>query len=123
MPKSFLRSRSLAFARQRGLCFYCELPMWADSASFFAAKHGITLAQAKQFQCTGEHLLARQDGGDNSESNVVAACRHCNEHRHKYRPASAPSPTTYKEQVLRRLSQGRWFGAQVLRESRTAVRT
>src|SRR4249919_3540196 len=108
MPKSFIRSRSLAFARQRGFCFYCESPIWADSAQCFTTKYRITLAQAKQFQCTGEHLIARQDGGDNSELNVVAACRYCNEHRHKHRPASAPSPTAYKKQVLRRLSRGRW---------------
>ena len=65
MPKSFVRARSLAFARsgQGGLCFYCELPMWAESAPSFATKCRITLADAKQFQCTGEHLRALQDGG------------------------------------------------------------
>jgi 5-methylcytosine-specific restriction endonuclease McrA len=115
MPKSFIRSRSLAFARQGGNCFYCDLPMWTKCADAFASAHRITVAQAKQFQCTGEHLVALQDGGTNSESNVVAACRFCNVHRHHRRPAHAPSPWDYKQQVQRQMTKGRWFGARVLK--------
>lgn len=122
-PKSFLRSRSLAFARQGGRYYYCASPMWMDSAAAFAVRYRVTLAQARQFQCTGEHLVARQEGGDNTATNVVAACRYCNAHRHQHRPTAAPSATLYIQRVQRRMSQGRWFGAVVLpaqRRPRTA---
>jgi hypothetical protein len=117
MPKSFLRSRSLAFARQACRCYYCTSPMWVDNPQAFAREYRLTLAQAMQFKCTGEHLVALQDGGNHSEANVVAACRFCNLHRHRHRPKAAPSPGVYKQRVLKRMKKVRWLGAQLFRAS------
>lgn len=111
MPtKTFLRSRCLAFARQGGRCFYCNSPMWVTGQTEFAAKYRITGKQARQFQCTGEHLRERQSGGDDSVANVVAACRFCNLARHRHRPAHAPDPRAFKQRVQQRVADGRWFG-------------
>ncbi|MGB5079626.1 MAG: HNH endonuclease [Burkholderiales bacterium] len=83
--------------------------MWSDNPLEFASKHGITLGQARRFQCTGEHLVARQNGGSASLSNIVAACRFCNQCRHRRkRPLSS---TVYKQLVQERMSQGRWIPA------------
>ncbi len=106
MPNSLVRPRTHAFANQSGCCFYCGMPMWAANPHEFAKHHGIPLKQAKRFQCTGEHLVARQDGGSASSSNIVAACRFCNQGRHK-RKNPLP-PDRYKQLVRRRMSLGRW---------------
>lgn len=95
--------------------------MWVDSAEAFAGAHRITIAQALQFQCTGEHLVARKDGGHSSPGNVVAACRYCNHHRHKHRPEAAPSPKAYKRQVGMQMRKGRWFGARVMGTTSSTV--
>ena len=71
--------------------------MWEKSPEAFAERYRITLAEAKQFQCTAEHLKARADGGRNSKGNIVAACLACNQNRH--RSSEAPDPTAYKEQI------------------------
>ena len=47
-------------------CYYCKRP--------FGAK-GTPLA------ATIEHRIALMDGGTNARDNLVAACRHCNQHR------------------------------------------
>lgn len=104
--KTLIKSRSTAFERQGGRCYYCDFPMWRGSIEQFARLHGITLGQARQFQCTAEHLLARQDGGGDGRSNIVAACLVCNQRRHKRK---APlSPEDYRELIQHRLSQVRW---------------
>lgn len=84
--------------------------MWQDSAEAFAAKHRISLAQAQQFQCTAEHLKARCDGGKNAANNIAAACKRCNQLRHKRN--KAPSPETYQQLVQKRLTQGKWHSLQ-----------
>lgn len=71
--KTLIKSRSTAFERQGSRCYYCDFPMWRGSIEHFARLHGITLGQARQFQCTAEHLHARQDGGGDGRSNIVAA--------------------------------------------------
>jgi hypothetical protein len=106
MTKSLARSRAKAYARQSGRCFYCGLPMWTNDAREFASTHGITLAQARRLQCTAEHLEARQDGGSDSFSNIVAACRRCNHGRHR-RKVVLP-PDRYTQLVRKRMKQGRW---------------
>lgn len=106
MTKSLARPRATAYARQSGRCFYCDSPMWTSNPREFALKHNITLAQAMRLQCTGEHLEARQDGGSDSLSNIVAACWHCNQRRHRRK--EAPPPEHYKQFVRKRMSQGRW---------------
>ncbi|MNL45455.1 hypothetical protein D3C87_1681030 [compost metagenome] len=111
--KTLIKSRSTAFERQGGRCYYCEFPMWRGSVEYFARLHDVTLGQARQFQCTAEHLLARQDGGGNGRSNIVAACWACNQRRHKRKHPL--SPETYRELVQQRLDQGRWHMPRSLR--------
>ncbi|WP_366919309.1 HNH endonuclease [Variovorax ginsengisoli] len=53
--------RRRACRAQDGLCFYCRLQMTNPTA---------------------EHLIPRQHGGPTTASNIVAACRRCNERRH-----------------------------------------
>ncbi|MDX1738856.1 MAG: restriction endonuclease [Alphaproteobacteria bacterium] len=104
--KTLIKSRSTAFERQGGRCYYCNFPMWRGSIEQFAGRHSITLGQARQFQCTAEHLLARQDGGGDGRGNVVAACLVCNQRRHKRK--LVPEPEIYRELVQKRLNRGRW---------------
>lgn len=106
MPTRLARARASAFAHQAGLCFYCKSPMCLGEPRVFAQKHRITVAQAKQFRCTAEHLKARQDGGTLSQSNIVAACFACNQRRHRRK--RPPSPDDYQHFVAMRVSKGRW---------------
>ncbi|OYT96737.1 MAG: restriction endonuclease [Pseudomonas sp. PGPPP3] len=100
------KHRQSAFERQNGKCCYCGFQMWRDSAEHFAQQHGISLTQARHFQCTAEHLVARQDGGKDGKGNIAAACKRCNQLRHQRK--SAPSPSRYQEHVQRRLNKGGW---------------
>lgn len=105
--KPLKKKRLSAYNRQQGKCCYCGFLMWIDSPENFARDHRLTLAQAKSFQCTAEHLTARQDGGDNSDDNIAAACLRCNHRRHK---SSNPlDPIGYQKRVQARLDKGRWF--------------
>ena len=104
--KTLIKSRSTAFNRQGGRCFYCDYPMWRGALEPFAQLRGMTLGQARQFQCTAEHLLARQDGGKDGSDNIVAACWVCNQRRHKRK--KAPEPDAYKELVQKRVASGKW---------------
>lgn len=106
MPTTLIKSRFKAFNVQLGRCIYCELPMWLDDPTAFAKKYKITIKQAKLFQCTAEHLKAKQDGGKDSESNIAAACHYCNQKRHKRK--SPKDPISYKCYVKRRLEKGQW---------------
>lgn len=111
MPSPLVRPRAHAFSHQSGRCFYCGMPMWDGNPLEFANEHGITLGQAKRLQCTGEHLVARQDGGSTARSNIVAACRFCNEVRHR-RKTPLP-PERYMLLVRKRMKLGRWHGPWV----------
>jgi 5-methylcytosine-specific restriction endonuclease McrA len=51
--KNLVKLRDLAFARQGGLCCYCQLPMVITDRA--QANHG-----------TAEHLLPRSEGGRNT---------------------------------------------------------
>jgi 5-methylcytosine-specific restriction endonuclease McrA len=113
MTKSLAHPRATAYARQAGLCFYCDSPMWTSNPREFARRHNITLAQAMRLQCTAEHLKARQDGGTDSPSNIVAACQHCNQGRHRRK--QAPLPERFRQFVRKRMSKGRWHGNWALR--------
>ena len=102
--------RKSAFTQQNGKCFYCGFSMWQDSAESFAKQHGITVKQARHFQCTAEHLQARQDGGKDVAGNIAAACFFCNQIRHK---RSKPMvPEQYQKHVGKRVSKGRWHSAR-----------
>lgn len=104
--KSVIKHRSSAFDRQRDRCYYCGCQMWRDSIEAFAQLHRCSLRRARLYQCTAEHLEARQDGGADTRGNIVAACLLCNRRRHQRK--RAPEPEQYKALVLRRLSKGRW---------------
>ena len=106
MPTVLFNSRSKAFKAQSGRCIYCELPMWQNDINTFARKHHLSIAQARLFQCTAEHLQARQDGGSDHENNIVAACLFCNKKRHQSK--SPKHPISYKRYVTNRSERGKW---------------
>lgn len=107
MAHRYTSARNAAFHRQGGRCYYCDFPMWLTDRAGFAAAHGITLRQAGRLQATGEHLVAQQDGGRH-EGNVVAACRHCNQTRHRFRPHNAPSSAHFLARVRSRVKHRHW---------------
>jgi len=98
--------RSTAYTRQAGTCFYCKMPMWTDNLQQFVLTFGISLKQAERCQCTAEHLQARQDGGGDSQANIVAACKFCNHKRHQRK--IAPTPEAYKQMVQSRVRKRKW---------------
>ena len=106
MPSTLARLRARAFHRQSGRCFYCCCPMWEQSMDAFAATFHLSSRQARHLQCTAEHLHARVDGGGNSQSNIVAACRLCNARRHQGKVAR--DATHHKEYVERLMRRRRW---------------
>ena len=112
MPTGYKSARNSAFHRQNGRCYYCRFPMWLLDRPKFAAVHGLTLGQASLLKATGEHLIAQQDGGKHG-NNVVAACHHCNQARHRFRPGSAPSHECFLALVRRRVKQKRWHSADL----------
>ena len=107
MTSMLVQSRHFAARLQQCKCFYCGAPMWVDNVANFAAVHGLSTRQAAWLQCTAEHLRAKHVGGTASRSNIVAACKYCNLHRH--RSKFAPDPLQYKSRVLKRVAQGKWF--------------
>ena len=113
MPKSLSKPRNAAFARQGGTCYYCGAPIWRDQPASFASRYGITERLAAHLQCTGEHLLARQDGGDDSPENIVAACRFCNENRHRRK--RPPSPAVYRALIQERMRRLKWHPREIHR--------
>ena len=109
--KTIQKHRSTAFAKQNGKCFYCNSPMWKEDKSKFSKTYKIPESYAGRFQCTAEHLMARQDGGTDQKRNIVAACKFCNMTRHK-----RPKPMqvdSYKKLVISRISTGRWHPFQL----------
>lgn len=105
--KTLKTNREKAFVSQNGLCHYCGHKMWDRDPVRFCKEFGLTLRQAAVLRCTAEHLCARQDGGKNSSSNIVAACQWCNQHRHKRRVPL--DPEQYKAHVSQRMSKGKWL--------------
>ncbi|WP_084612094.1 HNH endonuclease [Ferriphaselus amnicola] len=118
MPTTRLtKNRNSAFVRQSGLCHYCNFPMWqGDSSKQYAQAYGLSLTAAQKFQCTAEHLLARQDGGTDYADNIVAACRYCNQKRHKRKMPAEPS--SFRQLVQNRVRRGKWFCGYVLDQFR-----
>ncbi|PYD84519.1 restriction endonuclease, partial [Pseudomonas syringae pv. pisi] len=72
----------------------------------------------KYLKCTAEHLTARQDEGLDTADNIVAACAWCNKMRHFRREFKAPDPRTYRLQVSRLISMGRWHPLAASQRSR-----
>ncbi|AGH49033.1 HNH endonuclease [Sphingomonas sp. MM-1] len=114
MP-SLAKIRDVKFWQQGSVCYYCQQPMWLRDFSVFAKTYGLTLSQARHFQATAEHLLARCDGGTDSSENIVAACLYCNRHRHAAQVAL--SPALYKKKVGFRLRSGKWHKFVARREA------
>ena len=106
MSRKIPKIRFDAFQRQGGNCYYCGQPMWLSHAKQFAKQHRITQVEAKKHRCTAEHLIARQDGGTNTSSNIVAACVYCNSRRH--RTSEALDPPEYQIHVQKCLLRGEW---------------
>lgn len=112
MATTLALRRHFAFQAQSGRCFYCGLPMWESSPEEFVRAFGINPVQARRLQCTAEHLQARCDGGSDSSSNIVAACLHCNQTRHRMRPA--PDHETFRTLVRRQRLNGAWHRKSVV---------
>ena len=106
--KSLSSLRKRSFLHQNGYCYYCNQPMWNSEPTEFSKKHSITIKQARQLQCTGEHLLAHSLGGSATNKNIVAACTYCNRKRHQR--VNNLSPTAYKLLVTKRLEKKGWHG-------------
>ena len=115
MPKTLIKSRQNAYQSQSGCCIYCFKPMWLQTPELFAYKFNLTKRQVKLYQCTAEHLLPRQDGGKDSLINIVAACKYCNQQRH--RSKSALPPEKYQQHVQKRVAQEKWPTAKFLHSS------
>ena len=111
LKNRIFRHRDAAAERQAGRCFYCFVLMCRINPSDFAASCGLSLAQVIRLRCTAEHLIARQDGGGNASSNIVAACWHCNQARHRRK--QPPNPLAYRSLVMRRVRAGRWHPNRV----------
>jgi hypothetical protein len=110
-PKTLRKLRHQAFVRQSCRCFYCTLPIWEGDPTEFTAHYGIRLQKAKHLRCTAEHLIAKQDGGDDTAQNIAAACLWCNRMRHLKRQHKAPSPEKYKNRVAQLIAKGCWHPA------------
>ena len=95
-------------ATQGRCCWYCGHPTWADDSGEFATRHRMTIREAERFKQTAEHLVAKCDGGQDTEANIVMACHYCNSRRHRMRKPLSPSK--YKLRVHARLAAGRWHG-------------
>lgn len=98
--------RSFAFAAQGGRCFYCSQPMWLSDPVRFARRYDLSVARARQLQCTAEHLRPKAEGGTLRRSNVVASCLFCN--RTRGRVAPAPEPDRFRQHVQARCRLGKW---------------
>jgi len=66
------RFRNIAFVRQGGKCHWCGSMMIPNTER--------DLCDHPRF-CTGDHLVPMSRGGLTEESNIVAACKTCNNHR------------------------------------------
>ncbi|WP_425525817.1 HNH endonuclease [Xanthomonas campestris] len=107
--------RIRAFHAQSGCCFYCDLPMWLASPN----ELGLRPRSARPFQCSAEHLLAKQDGGGDTPENIVAAHVVCNQRRHRITPP--PSPEAYLARVSRKIAKNKWHPRSLDLKARVMV--
>ncbi|RWC52451.1 MAG: HNH endonuclease [Mesorhizobium sp.] len=103
--------RRAAALKQNYCCWYCDFQMWERNCEEFARKHSISVGEAKRFQCTAEHLIARRDGGTDIASNIVAACLFCNRTRH--RMPSALTHKRYRHRVSRAIRKKKWHPSSI----------
>jgi len=114
MPTKIVQYRHQAFLEQAHRCYYCDFLMWESDPEAFANTHGISLVQAQRFKCTAEHLVARSDGGTDARANIVAACLHCNQTRHRMKPA--PTPDALRQLIFKQLRNKSWHRRGVARK-------
>lgn len=108
MTRRLKSIRKTKMREQQGRCHYCGLPMWDDEQGWFANRSRFRRPPAA-LRCTAEHLQPRCEGGADVADNIVAACRFCNQARH--RPKRPLSPEAHREHVRRRMAQGKWLAA------------
>lgn len=101
--KTPLSFRNFAAQSQNWLCFYCGLPMGGNGSPYAKA----VPSEKKRLLVTAEHLQARQDGGEESQYNIVAAHAVCNQYRH--RTKRPKSPSEFAARVKSRLAKKKWF--------------
>ena len=89
--------------------------MWLQDINGFCVKYELSRDQALALKCTAEHLIARTDGGVDSDENIVAACHYCNQARHEGEEALVSQ--AFKHYVLKELSIGKWHGIPLTTES------
>jgi 5-methylcytosine-specific restriction endonuclease McrA len=99
--------RDAACSLQHGRCHYCGVLMCCRDFASFAKSYGVTIRQARSIECTAEHLIPASEGGKNTRSNIVAACRFCNSRRHKKRKI-IPSAAKYFQLVRKRVARKKW---------------
>lgn len=107
MSRKLVSLRRCAAAAQNHLCYYCGLPIWEDDPLVFCGRFNLSPGQANLLRSTAEHLTARCDGGLDNQANIVAACWHCNRHRH-----AVPNPKSsrdFRRHIQVRMQQGRWL--------------
>lgn len=107
MPRSLASLRQRAFIRQSGLCYYCGRRMWERDPHEFMMKFQLSGTAAALLACTAEHLQPKSVGGKASASNIVAACRFCNQTRHRAR--NVLPPFRYRVYVQTRIRRGAWL--------------
>lgn len=111
-PKNRIsRHREAAAELQKGRCIYCGVLMCRGNPGEFAASFGLRPSHAVQLSCTAEHLTAQIDGGRNSISNIAAACRYCNQKRHRRK--QPPDPEAFHRLVRGRVQSGKWHVRRV----------
>jgi len=69
--------RLALYIEQRGRCFWCGHSM------IIKTKRNAKVVWDHPDMCTLDHLVLRCEGGPLSYRNAVAACRWCNNRRHK----------------------------------------
>lgn len=104
--------RKRAYFAQRGLCIYCELPIWEpECRKRFAQAYGLPEALLDVLRSTAEHLVERQRGGLDHPANIAACCHWCNWKRHAHRHFCAPDPVRYQSEVRRAMAARLWHPA------------
>lgn len=86
--------------------------MWENDLQSFISQYKINPSKASLLKSTAEHLNARKDGGKDAKFNIVAACKYCNNTRHKSKKAL--SPTAYKQHVHKRLINNKWHQIRLI---------
>ncbi len=69
------RLREQLFERERGYCFYCDIPcVMPGSGDYRGCKRPGN-------EATIDHIILKRDGGEGTLGNSVLACNNCNHKR------------------------------------------